>query len=100
MKERIICSAIWYKELPTPHFNPINIGKGIVFCGYRHPHCLHQMVAMTGKRQSEVGKYKSGFLTNKNRFVDRIEGGKIALACGQIKKLEYSSTVMYSEDLY
>ena len=31
---------------------------------------------MTGKRQSEVGKYTQGFLTNLNRFVDREEGQK------------------------
>lgn len=99
MKERIICSAIWYKDLPTPRIRT-DRKKGMVFCGLRHPHCLHQMVAMTGKRQSEAGEEIQGFLTNKNRFVNRIEGAKIALKSGQIKKLEYSSTWLYSEDLY
>ena len=98
--ERVICSAIWYEDLPTPHFNPKNIGKGIVFCGHRHPHCLHQMVAMTGKRQCEVGEEIQGFLTNLNRFVDREEGAKIALACGQIDKLKYGNKTLYSEDIY
>jgi len=100
MEERIICSAIWYKELPTPVHKPKNINIGIVFCGHRHPHCLHQMVAMTGKRDAEAGKNIQGFLTNTNRFVDRIEGAQIALACGQIKELNYSSKKLYSEDLY
>jgi len=99
-KETIICSAIWYKELPTPVYRPTNVDKGIVFCGHRHPHCLYQMVAMTGKRQCEVGEEIQGFLTNTNRFVDRYEGAKIALACGQITKLNYSKDMMYSEDLY
>lgn len=98
--ETIICSAIWYKELPTPHYRPVNVDVGIVFCGHRHPHCLHQMVAMTGKRQCEVGEEIQGFLTNTNRFVDRYEGAKIALACGQIQELKYSRKTMYSEDLY
>ncbi len=97
--EYILCSAIWYKELPTPVFNPINIDKGIVFCGFRHPHCLHQMCAMTGKRNCEVGEYEEGFLTNKNRFVDRIEGAQIALASKQIESLKYGRN-LYSEDLY
>jgi hypothetical protein len=100
MEEKIICSAIWYKELPTPVYGPTNVDKGIVFCGHRHPHCLHQMVAMTGKKQHEVGEEIQGFLTNLNRFVDRIEGAKIALANKQIDKLEYSKTKLFSEDLY
>ena len=99
-KERIICSAVWYKELPTPHYNPANVKVGIVFCGHRHPHCIHQMVAITGKRQCEVGEEVQGFLTDTNRFVDRIEGAKIALACGQIDKLNYSNFKLFSEDLY
>lgn len=69
--EKILCSAIWYKELPTPVYRPVNVDIGIVFCGLRHPHCLYQMVAMTGKRQAEVGQYIQGFLTDKNRFVNR-----------------------------
>jgi len=98
--EKILCSAIWYKELPTPVFRPVNVDIGIVFCGLRHPHCLYQMVAMTGKRQAEVGRYIQGFLTDKNRFVDRKEGAKIALESGQIEKLTYSNGELYSEDLY
>jgi hypothetical protein len=100
MEERIICSAIWYKDFPTPVYRPVNVEKGIVFCGLRHPHCLHQANAMTGKRQAEHGEYIQGFLTNKNRFVDREEAAVIALACGQIEKLEYSSKSLYSEYLF
>jgi hypothetical protein len=100
MEETILCSAIWYKELPTPVFNPVNIEKGIVFCGHRHPHCLHQQIAMTGKKQHEVGEYIQGFLTSENRFVDREEAAKIALVANQIDRLNYSNKSLYSEDLY
>lgn len=100
MEERIICSAIWYLDLKTPVFKPINTDNGIVFCGHRHPHCLHQMIAMTGKRQCEAGEEIQGFLTNLNRFVNRTEAATIALSCGQIKELQYSSSELYSEDLY
>lgn len=99
-QESIICSAIWYKDLSTPVYGPKNVDKGIVFCGHRHPHCLHQMVSMTGKRQCEVGEEVQGFLTNTNRFVDREEGAKIALECKQITHLNYSNKTLYSEDLY
>lgn len=104
--EKIICSAIWYKELPLVKeevlrirgFSPTNVDRGIVFAGHRHPHCLYQMVAITGKSSYEAGKNISGFLTNLNRFVDREEGAKIHIANGGT--LNYSSTDLYSEDLY
>lgn len=99
-EEKVICSAIWYKELPHPVYGPINVDKGIVFCGLRHPHCLHQMVAMTGKRQSEVGEEIQGFLTNKNRFVNRKEAAEIALKSKQIEKLLYFKDQLDSSDLF
>ena len=108
ISEIIICAANWYAdmELIRPEVldvrgnRPYNIDKGIVFSGWRHHNCLYQMVAVTGKRQSEIGKEVQGFLTNKNRFVDRKEAAEIALKSGQIKKLTYSSAELYSEDLY
>ena len=106
MKETIICSAIWYKDLPMVKpevlngFRPYNVDRGIVFCGWRHPNCMYQMVAITGLSDYEAGHGEQGFLTNKNRFVDRKEGAKIALESGQIEKLNYSKDTLYSEDLY
>jgi len=108
-KERIICSAIWYKELPleVPEilqkrgFGPYNVDIGIVLCGWRHPNCIAQLKALIGKSTTtaDVGENIQGFLTNKNRFVDRKEGVKIALESEQIEKLKYGSQ-LYSEDLY
>ena len=107
--ERVICAAVWFKtfpilkEIPSDILRPYNCDKGIVFSGHRHPHCIYQAVAISGKTQSELGQQNKtviqGFLTNLNRFVDRIEGAKIALDNGQITKLEYGSQ-LYSEDLY
>lgn len=105
--EKISCSAIWYKDLKlkkvfTSNVLPINCDRGIVFCGHRHCQCMYSMCSITGLRsvETEVGKYVQGFLTTKNRFVDREEGAKIALGSGQIEKLNYSSKTLYSEDLY
>jgi hypothetical protein len=95
--EYILCAAIWYKELPTPIYTVRNVDKGIVFCGHRHPHCIHQMIAMTGKYQSEVGEYIQGFLTNTNRFVDRTEAAEIAFNAKQTKELFKN---LFSENLY
>jgi hypothetical protein len=78
---------------------PYNVDVGIVFSGFRHINCICQMYAITGKRNSEVGNSIQGFLTNKNKFVDRQEGAEIALVSRQIDRLQYGS-MLYSEDLY
>jgi len=107
-QERILCAAIWYKDIPLkklniPNQNPINVDKGAVFCGYRHPHCMYTMVAVTGLRSVKfavdgVGEQVQGFLTSYNRFVNREEAAKIHIENGG--KLNYSSKELYSEDLY
>lgn len=105
IKEQIICSAIWYKELPlvSPEvleprgFRPCNVDKGIVFCGWRHHNCLYQMVALTGKSDHEAGESIQGFLTNKNRFLDRKEAAEMWAKNGG--KLNYGAQ-LYSEDIY
>jgi hypothetical protein len=104
LKENIICSAIWYKdlevkkELPIETFLPKNCDRGVVFCGFRHGQCLYSMVSIYGLRQFEAGEEIQGFLTNKNRFVDRVEGAIIFIENGG--KLRYSTNWLYSEDLY
>lgn len=104
-KEYIVCAANWYKELPLKKnsipndlVRPKNCKTGLVFCGLRHPHCLYQMVALTGKPQHKAGKEIQGFITNEWRFVDRKQGAKIHIKNGG--KLHYSKNDLYSEDLY
>lgn len=112
MKEYILCAATWYKELPLIRPDvlkqrgnaPYNVGHGIVFCGWRHSNCLYQKVAITGLRDAESGAFVQGFLTNKNRFVDRKEAYKIAFDADQIigpnKGCPQNSIGLTSEDLY
>lgn len=105
--EYILCAAVWYQELPMVKgdvldnrgFRPYNVDKGIVFSGWRHGNCIYQMVAVTGLRSvpAESGPSIQGFLTNKNRFVDREEAAKIAYEAGQTEKL---LDKLFSEDLY
>jgi hypothetical protein len=102
-EEYILCAAIWYKEIPLKRVIndvlPINCDKGLVVTGHRHGQCMWTMGSLTGLRstESEVGEYKQGFLTNKNRFVDRFEGAKIAKLAGQCSLM---INTLYSEDLY
>jgi hypothetical protein len=109
-QEYILCAAVWYKELPMVRpevldnrgFRPYNVDKGVVISGWRHGNCIYQMVAITGLRSipAEAGEEEQGFLTNKNRFVDRQEGWAIAYAAGQIDQSRGETGTLYSEDLY
>lgn len=108
-KEYILCAAVWYLDLeiskylsiPKNHYLPININKGIVFCGHRHLQCIRQMNIITGLKQHEAGNEVQGFLTSKNRFVDRLEAAKIASDLGQIiTEGIVSVSKLFSEDIY
>ena len=109
MKEKILCAANWYKDFPllkddinvVGFERPINCDRGMVFCGHRHHNCMYQMIAISGKYQHEMGEEVQGFLTNKNRFVDRYEALKIALENNQVIDLKsITGKQLYSEDLY
>ena len=105
MEEKIICAAIWYKEFPLIKDDfpqgfqrPINCDSGMVFCGLRHHNCMYQAISITGKYQIKLGEEVQGFLTNKNRFVDRKEAANIHKSNGG--HMEFSSIKLFSEDLY
>jgi len=78
------------------HFQPYNIDKGIVFCGWRHP-CIFQQYSDYWKqfKRTEV----QGFLTNKNRFLNREEGLELVKSNGQLK-CKILGGVLTSEDLW
>lgn len=102
-EEYILCAAIWFDDGEKHIHQPKNIETGLVLCGWRH-HCIFpQMGGLfhsmpTVKERIEKGiKETQGFITNTNRFVDRIEAAKIAFEAKQIKEpLKY----LKSEDIY
>jgi len=111
-KERVLCASIWYPDdsIVVAH-KPRNIEYGIVFSGLGHAHCISQAAASLYPNYRESDEHDKiriqfnrtrvdGFLTSKNRFVDRFEGASLALDCGQIDKLNYNKKKLYSEDLY
>jgi len=110
MTERILCAAIWYKEIPLKKVIdgvlPKNCDRGVVVCGYRHGQCMWVMGCLTGLRSvtnapDGVGDYEQGFLTNKNRFVGREEALQIALRENQVINIpEVRGNRLHSEDLY
>lgn len=98
----ILCSAIWYKDLPDMRNLPSNCDRGIVLCGHRHGNIIAQMHQTMGLRtvlkgDNSVGEYKQGFLTNEGNFVTREEAAVIALESGQISE---PKSYLFSEDLW
>lgn len=107
-EERVICAAVWYKELicnypnmPSDVYLPKNLNRGIVFCGHRHGQCIYTKCAITGLRDAESGDNEQGFLTSKNRFVTREEALEIALKQNQVIDItQIRGNRLFSEDLY
>lgn len=106
-QERIICAAVWYKDLPLvmsipgESYLPRNIDRGIVFCGHRHGQCIYTKCVVTGLRDGECGEHEQGFLTSKNRFVSREEALGIALRENQVADIKgIRGNRLFSEDLY
>jgi len=98
-QEYIICAANWYK-VPTSKSEhlPKNIDYGIVVCGRRH----HNIFATVAKISEDFmhdtkGVCEQGFLTSKDRWVDRKDAGLIAYQAGQTTDLRKQ---LFSEDLY
>ena len=102
-EERVLCAAIWYKEiLPIKDHpcKPRNINKGIVLCGWRHSDVIAQMCGLKGLRTDHISDHEQGFLTSKNRFVDRREAFNIASESHQIRGAMYDRNELYPEDIY
>lgn len=100
--EYIICAAIHFNDNKEHPHQPRNIKEGFVICGRRHHNCYTIAALLNGDSiigyMNEVnGKAVQGFLTSKDKFVDRKEAGKIAFSQKQINK---ETNCLFSEDLY
>ena len=72
---------------------------GLIFLGKRH-HNIIQTLAECGYSSKTIQQSPQGFVTSIGGFVGREEAAQIALDCGQIDKLKFSSRELFSEDLY
>jgi hypothetical protein len=99
--EYIICAAIWFQDGNKHEHQPVNIETGFVVCGRRHHNCyiIVSIIRNESYKVSEYGKNIQGFLTNKNRFVDRKEAMTIALEANQVIN-PYAGYNLFSEDIY
>lgn len=85
MNEICICAAIKTK-------------KGIVIRGHRHVDCYYTMERM-GIHEPDADQ---GFVTSKNRYVNRESAFKLQQAAGMqsADREGYHGNQLYSEDLY
>ncbi len=95
--EKIMCSAIWVKCGHTVH-RPTNIDTGTVICGYRHCNCIETASLIFSKK--EMSGHVQGFLTDKNKFVDRVEAKRIAERAGQLLESCSKGEELFSEDVW
>lgn len=92
-EEIIICAALRHED------------TGKIYYGHRHNHCLdasNSELSWKFNRQ-EIAQIErtQGFITSKNRFVDRKEALTIALANNQVLDKDCTrGDQLYSEDLY
>lgn len=89
MTERIAAAAIWPiggepTSLPPPA---------------RH-HDVIRSLARRGFGPAAVGPSRQGFVTDAGRYVDRIEGRRIAEVAGQLLRANLPGDRLYSEDLW
>lgn len=104
--EFILCAAIHYDDGIIYEHQPINIQTGLVICGRRHHNCIINASIMLGDRYSSrlVDRASQGFITSMDRYVDRKEGYKIALANNQVihnfHDPDNTDQILVSEDLY
>mgnify|MGYP000115640166 CR=1 FL=1 len=99
LQEYILCAAIWFDDGKKYPLQPFNIETGLVLCGWRHG-CIYPQIGGLVTERHKLGIYEKeqGFLTSKNRFVDRYEAMEIAKKQNQVSST-YSKT-LFSEDLY
>ena len=96
--ERILCAAIWYQDGKVYPAQPKNIDSGYVWCGRRHHNIIILRQQLTGENTTRSTSVQ-GFITSKDRFVDRKEANKIAVKSGQIQP-DLEGDELVSEDLY
>ena len=72
-----------------------------ILTGRRHVDILGaNAVLREGIIVSSIAGGEQGFLTDDGSFLSREVAAEHVLKCGQIKKLKYSKTQLFSEDLY
>ncbi len=100
--ERILCAAIHYDDGTNPSiYQPEGIESGFVVSGFRHGSIVDSMERVF-YADPELYEITKGFLTNRNRFVNRKQALKIATIENQIiHNIQIDPKIgLTSEDIY
>jgi len=93
-KEYILCAAMHYDDGRKHEHQPENIVTGFVVCARRH----HNAIIIKQSLIDNVAKKsEEGFITSKDRFVNRFDAAEIAWDAGQTP---FKSDCLVSEELY
>lgn len=95
--EYVMCAANYHNDDIDHLYQPYNIDKGFVICGWRHPCCGTSYMAASNIRN--YNNCIQGFLTTKNRFLTRSEALELVIQTGQLQK-EIIGGELTSEDLW
>lgn len=90
MTERIVAAAVRYEGMTFSLLPPA-----------RHGECILLMLACRQDiDRNSTGPEEQGFVTSLNRFVDRVEARKIAVAADQLTWRDAGLTELFSEDVW
>jgi len=96
--EYIMCAANYYDDGKDHFYQPYNINTGYVIGGWRHP-CVGNVFMATHPEATRWDDCIQGFLTTKNRFLDRAESLELVKSTGQLTKPIIGGELT-SEDLW
>lgn len=96
--EYVMCAANYYDDGKDYMFQPYNIDKGVVVCGWRHSCCGNVYMALN-KEAKSWDDCIQGFLTTKNRFLTRSEALELVKETGQLSR-DIIGGELTSEDLW
>lgn len=96
-KEYLLCAAIYYQDGKRYKHQPKNIESGIVVCGRRHHNCYITLSSLLGDKYDIKLTHNQGFVTSKDRYLERKEAAQVAFECGQVKEL---NNTIFSEMLW
>jgi hypothetical protein len=99
MKEYILCAAIHYLDGNVWLHQPKNVENGFVICGRRHHNCFMTRKILVGEHAEHVDNIQ-GFVTSKDRFLNRKEAYALAIENGQLKEETSEVKALVSEDLW
>jgi hypothetical protein len=81
----------------------LQLATGEIIRGHRHDSCFQTILRRPGDQSFTVTDAVQGFMTSRNRFVNRKEGMQLQQAAG-IKSAqtgqELRGVILFSEDLY